>query len=67
MHKPNYLELMWDMMKGLGFYQQYENYQEWKEDIGLSSTPSKPKKDFRATLTPEEQGQYDYMFGKESG
>jgi hypothetical protein len=67
MSKPNYLELMFLQMKGMGFYKEYETYQDYRIGKGIDLAPSEKKEDFRETLTPKEREEYDYMFGTESG
>lgn len=58
---------MFLQMKGLGFYKEYETYQDYKIGKGMEKTPEKQKEDFRDTLTSKEREEFDFMFGKESG
>ena len=66
MGKPNYLELMFFQMKGLGMYSQYDTYQDFKIGKGIQKPPENKKEDFRETLTPKEKAEYDYVFGQDS-
>jgi hypothetical protein len=61
----NELERTFNVMKGLGFYRDFKDYQEF-HDKDKEKEPEKEEEKpygFRETLLEEQKKEYDYMFG----
>lgn len=63
----NPLESMFEMMKGLGYYKEYETFEDYRKDkYGKNAfTPEEKEKEFKSKMTDKERRDYEYVFGKD--
>ena len=62
-------EKTFNLMKAKGFFKEYKSYQDWQKTKNVEilkrevALIEKKVDQFRETLPPEEQKQYDMVFG----